>query len=283
MFSLSRIGTGFPRAPASGCPSEVVRDQTRDKLGKDKEEIPRPLYLFVRLSAIFAYVVVYKVLHSIWSYWIGSSGEIFKGVGALMHPSPDAGQGLVPVCAFISLWLQPCSYLDPQELVQGPGGWLCSPQPLSQPVRAVLVPHLELSPDITPQSTSTGWGGGGSASLESSAPREGLAPAGTPALTQLRYPTVSDAFLLKAETLSSEQSLCHGDCSIFSGFFSNPLDQREKNQSWLVMSAVSLLQQPASWSKGQHWASAERSVQSYQPRLRSSCLLPATSPSSGLH
>lgn len=231
MFSLSRIGTGFPRAPASGCPSEVVRDQTRDKLGKDKEEIPWSLYLFVSLSAIFAYVVVYKVLHSIWSYWLGSSGEIFKGAGVLMHPSPVVGQGLVPVCAFTPLWLQPCSYLDPRELVQGTGGWLCSPQPLSQPVPAMLVLCLELSPDTMPQSTSTEWGGGGSASLEPSAPREGLAPAGTPALTQLRYPTVSDAFLLKAKTLSSEQSLCHGDCSIFSDFFSNPLETKGKRIS----------------------------------------------------
>lgn len=41
--SLSKISTGFPRAPASGCPSEVVRDHTRDKLGKDKGEIPQPL------------------------------------------------------------------------------------------------------------------------------------------------------------------------------------------------------------------------------------------------
>lgn len=47
---------GFPRAPASiGCSAEVVRDQTRDKLGKDKE-IPRLLYLFVSLIAIFAYL-----------------------------------------------------------------------------------------------------------------------------------------------------------------------------------------------------------------------------------
>lgn len=172
-------------------------------------------------------------------------GRIFKGVGVLMHPSPVVGQGLVPVCAFTPLWLQPCSYLDPQELVQGTGGWLCSPQPLSQPVRAMLVLRLELSPDVMPQSTSTGWGGGGSASLEPSAPRDRLAPAGTPALIRLHYPTVSDAFLLKAKMLSSEQSLCHGDCSIFSDFFSNPLDQREK-----IQSALSLLQQPVSWSRG---------------------------------
>lgn len=100
MSSLSKIGIGFPRAPASGCPSEVVRDQTRDKLGKEKEEIPRPLYLFVILIAIFAYVVVYKVFHNIWSYWLGSLGEIFKGIGAVMHPPPVVGQRLVPVCAF---------------------------------------------------------------------------------------------------------------------------------------------------------------------------------------
>lgn len=39
---------------------------------------------------------------------------------------------------------------------------------------------------------------------------------------------------------------------MFSGFFSNPLDQRENNLSWLVISALSLLQLPESWSKGQH-------------------------------
>lgn len=75
----SKISTGFPQAPASGCPSEVVRDHTRDTLGNDKEEIPQPLYLFVSLSAIFACVVVYKVLHDTWSYWLGSLGEISRG------------------------------------------------------------------------------------------------------------------------------------------------------------------------------------------------------------
>lgn len=59
----------------TSCPSEVVRDHTRDKLGKDKGEIPQPLYLFVSLSAIFTYVVVYKVLHDTWSYWLCSLGE----------------------------------------------------------------------------------------------------------------------------------------------------------------------------------------------------------------
>lgn len=88
------------RLPEGTCPSEVVRDQTRDKLGKDEEEIPQPLYLFVSLIAIFAYVVVYKVLHNIWSYWLGSLGEIFKGTGAAMHPSPVVSQGPVPVCTF---------------------------------------------------------------------------------------------------------------------------------------------------------------------------------------
>lgn len=51
--SLSEIGTGFPRALPTACPSEVVRDQTRDKLGKDKEEIPQPLYLFVSFKCYF--------------------------------------------------------------------------------------------------------------------------------------------------------------------------------------------------------------------------------------
>ena len=44
---------------------------------------------------------------------------------------------------------------------------------------------------------------------------------------------------------------------MFSGFFSNPLDQRENNPSWLVISALSLLQHPESWSKGQLRAGAE--------------------------
>lgn len=140
----SKIGTGFPRAPASGCPSEVVRDQTRDKLGKDKEEIPQPLYLFVSLSAIFAYVMVYKVLHDIWSYWLGSLGEIFKGIGALLHPSPVVGQGLIPVCAFTPPLAS--ALLLSRSPRAGTGG-LCSPQPLSQLVRAMLVLHLELSPE----------------------------------------------------------------------------------------------------------------------------------------
>lgn len=83
--SLSKISTGFPQAPASGCPSEVVRDHTRDRLGKDKEEIPQPLYLFVSLSAIFACVVVYKVLHDTWSYWLGSLGEISRGTWQQEH------------------------------------------------------------------------------------------------------------------------------------------------------------------------------------------------------
>lgn len=43
---LSKISTGFPRAPASGCPSEVVREHTRDKLGKDKGgDSPAPLFI----------------------------------------------------------------------------------------------------------------------------------------------------------------------------------------------------------------------------------------------
>lgn len=40
--SLSKISTGFPRAPASGCSSEVIRDHTRDKLGGDS-----PALLFI--------------------------------------------------------------------------------------------------------------------------------------------------------------------------------------------------------------------------------------------
>lgn len=73
--SLSKTSTGFPRARASGCPPEVVRDHTRDKLGKDEGEIPHPLYLFVSLSAILTCVVVYKVLHNSWSCWLGSLGD----------------------------------------------------------------------------------------------------------------------------------------------------------------------------------------------------------------
>lgn len=69
--------------------------------------------------------------------------------------------------------------------------------------------------------------------------------------------TVSDAFLLRAELLSSERkSLWNGDYSVLSDFFSNSQDQREKNQSCLGMSALSLLQHPESWSKGQHHAGA---------------------------
>lgn len=115
--SLSKISSGFPRAAASGCPSEVVRDHTRDKLGKDKGEIPHPLYLFVSLSAIFTYVVVYKILHNTWSYWLGSLGE-FWGPGAVMRPCPIVGPGWFLFVPSLPLWPQPCSYLDPRELVR---------------------------------------------------------------------------------------------------------------------------------------------------------------------
>ena len=124
MSSLSEAGVGCPGAPAAGCPSEVVRDQTRDKLGKGKEEIPQPLYLFVSLIAIFAYVVVYKVFHNIWSYWLGSLGEAFGGTGAV-----TSGRDWFLFVPSLPLQLQPCFYLDPQGLVQGQGA-VFSPAPL---------------------------------------------------------------------------------------------------------------------------------------------------------
>lgn len=45
---------------------------------------------------------------------------------------------------------------------------------------------------------------------------------------------------------------------MFSGFFPDPPDQREKNLSWLVISALSFLQPPESWSEGQHGATGAK-------------------------
>lgn len=89
--------------------------------------------------------------------------------------------------------------------------------------------------------------------LEPWAPREGPAAPTASGITL----TISDAFLLRAEPLSIEKnSLWNGDYSVLSDFFSNSQDQREKNQSCLGMPALSLLQHPESWSKGQHHAGA---------------------------
>lgn len=137
-------------------------------------------------------MVVYKVFHNIWSYWLGSLGEIFKGIGAAMPPSPALSQGLVPVCAFTPLWLQPCSCLDPREWVRGAA---CSPQPLSWLLCAVLVLHPELGPELA------GWGAGGD--LE-----RAQHPAAAPSTWMWDHPSapaalppLSDAFLLKAGSL----------------------------------------------------------------------------------
>lgn len=182
MSSLSKPGRGFPRAPASGCPSEVVRDQTRDKLRKDKEEIPQPLYLFVSSSAIFACVVVYKVLHDIWTYWLSPLGEIFKGPGASLS---CCGSGVVPICAFTPRWASALRFC--RSLGAGTGG-LCSPQPLSQLARAMLDLTLELSPkrpalghrSIVPQGASTGWGQEGEPWLQEKDQPSAVRPAASP-------------------------------------------------------------------------------------------------------
>lgn len=96
-------------------------------------------------------MVVCKVFHNIWSYWLGSLGGICDGVGAVVPPSPAVSQGLVPVCAFTPLWLQPRSCLDPREWVRGA---VSSPQPLSWLLCAVLVLHPELGSELA------GWAAG---------------------------------------------------------------------------------------------------------------------------
>lgn len=202
MSSLSKTAAGFPRAPASGCPSEVVRDQTRDKLGKDEEEIPRPLYLFVSLSAIFAYVVVYKVLHDIWSYWLGSLGETRTGIGAGMPPAPVVGRGPAPLCAFAPpLASALCVSQSPRG---GTGGEPCSPHPLSQPVRAGLVSQLEPHPE---HRCRVGSGRQRTAGALRSRGRTGTPAVSTAPVAARLTPALSDALLLKADTLPSEKSL----------------------------------------------------------------------------
>lgn len=86
--------------------------------------------------------------------------------------------------------------------------------------------------------------------LEPWAPREGL----TPTASGITL-TGSDAFLLRAEPLSTEKnSLWNGDYLVLNDCFSNSEDQRDKDQSRLRRSTSSLLQHPESWSKGQHHA-----------------------------
>lgn len=70
---------------------------------------------------------------------------------------------------------------------------------------------------------------------------------------------------------------------MFSDFFSNPLDQREKNQAWLVIPALSLLQHPESWSEGSPRAGAVRNDGCEAATTASRLLPPRTaSGSSGL-
>lgn len=105
----------------------------------------------------------------------------------------------------LPLRLQPCFYLDPRELVQG---GLCSAQPLSQLVRAMLLLHLELSPEHHASEQGAGRGAGDPTAGSLCTKGRTSTPVVRLALpASCVIPTVSDAFLLKAETLSSEESL----------------------------------------------------------------------------
>lgn len=166
-------------------------------------------------------------------------------------------------CTHLLLWVRGGSCLCLHSplgfsltLISVPGSWhggLCSLQPLSQLAR---VPCCFVS-GAEPQASCLGAPAQGWSRRSSIA--GALAPREGPALdceASCVTPMVSVAFLLKAEKEKSEKSLWSGDCSVFSDFFSNPLDQREKNQAWLVIPALPLLQHPESWSEGSPCASA---------------------------
>lgn len=199
---------------------------------------------------------------------------------ALERPSPVVGQGWFLFVPSLPLGLQPYASVDPWELAQG-GCVLPSPSP-SSPCHAGFDSGAEPQASClgAPEHRASGCqrrvGAGGRAL----APREG------PALGREAgcvTPMVSVALLLKAEVLPCEKSLWSGDCSVFSDFFSNPLDQREKNQAWLVIPALSLLQHPESWSEGSPCAGAVRNDGCDAATTASQLLPPPTaSGSSGL-
>lgn len=100
----------------------------------------------------------------------------------------------------LPLWHQPCAYLSPREVVRG--GAVFSPSPL--PVRAGLVSQLEPHPE---HRCRVGSGRQRAAGALRTRGRTGT-PAVSAALAAARLtPALSDALLLKADTLPSEKSL----------------------------------------------------------------------------
>lgn len=92
----------------------------------------------------------------------------------------------------------------------------------------MLVFHLEMGPEHPVPEQRCRVGSRREMLLEPWALREGL----TPTASGITL-TGSDAFLLRAEPLSTEKkpSLWNGDYLVLSDFFPNSPDQREKNQS----------------------------------------------------